>query len=89
MQWWKAESFMREVDGWRFLGYYGVVYLAMMVVIILSSFFSDSFIKPIASIVFPIAGDNSLFKTVLVTTGMYWGCLLFYTLFIQKIKIKF
>lgn len=80
---------MREIDGWRFLGYYGVIYLFVMVVIVFSYVFLKDFTRPIASLIFPIAGDNSLLKNVIVTTLMYWGVLFFYTIFIQKIKLKF
>ena len=80
---------MREIDGWRFLGYYGVIYLFVLLVIVISYVFLKDFTEPIASLVFPIASGNSLLKNVIVTTLMYWGVLLFYTVFIQKIKIKF
>ncbi|WP_373531196.1 hypothetical protein [Vampirovibrio sp.] len=80
---------MREIDGWRFLGYYGVIYLLIMIVIVVCYPLAQTFAKPIASLVFPIAGNNSLFKNMMVTTGMYWGALLFYTLVIQKIRLKF
>lgn len=80
---------MREIDGWRFLGYYGVIYLFVMVVIVFSYVFLQDFTRPIASLIFPIADDNSLLKNVIVTTLMYWGVLLFFTIFIQKIKLKF
>lgn len=80
---------MREIDGWRFIGYYGVIYLVILVVTVVSYPLAQEFAKPIASLVFPIAEGNSLFKNVLVTTGMYWGALLFYTIVIQKIRLKF
>lgn len=80
---------MREIDGWRFLGYYGIIYLIIMILIVVSYPFAQTFAKPIASLIFPIADNNSLFKNVIVTTVMYWGALLFYTIVIQKIKLKF
>lgn len=80
---------MREIDGWRFIGYYGVIYLAILGVTVIAYPLAQEFAKPIASLVFPIAENNSLLKNVLVTTGMYWGSLLFYTIVIQKIRLKF
>jgi hypothetical protein len=80
---------MREIDGWRFIGYYGVIYLVILVITVVSYPLAQEFAKPIASLIFPVAEDNSLLKNVLVTTAMYWGALLFYTIVIQKIKLKF
>ncbi len=80
---------MREIDGWRFVGYYGVLYLIIMIFIVVSYPMAQTFAKPIASLIFPIAGNNSLIKNMIVTTLMYWGSLLFYTIFIQKIRLKF
>jgi hypothetical protein len=81
---------MREMDGYHFIGYYGVFYL-FMVLISLISFIPviHNFMEPIMGIVFPLARGNSLPKFLLVVTGMYWGFVLFYTLVIQKIRLKF
>jgi len=81
---------MREMDGYHFIGYYGVFYL-FMILISLISFIPviHNFMEPIMGIVFPLARGNSLPKFLLVVTGMYWGMVLFYTLVIQKIRLKF
>jgi hypothetical protein len=81
---------MREMDGYHFIGYYGVFYL-FMVLISLISFIPviHNFMEPIMGIVFPLARGNSLPKFLLIVTGMYWGMVLFYTLVIQKIRLKF
>lgn len=79
---------MREVDGWRFLGYYGILYLIIMIVVV-ASYPLQSYTKPIASLIFPIAENGSLLKSVIVTTLMYWSAILFYTLVIQKIRPRF
>jgi hypothetical protein len=50
---------------------------------------THTFIEPIASLVFPIAQNNSPIKLFLVMTGMFWVMVLFYTLVIQKKRLKF
>ena len=47
------------------------------------------FVVPIAGLVFPIAQNNSPLKFILIMTPMYWGIVVFYTVVIQKIKLKF
>ena len=79
----------REIDGYRFIGYYGVIYIVFMLLMLVSWPITQTYIKPIASLIFPIAQNNSLVKSLLVDTGMFWGMVLFYTLVIQKIKLKF
>jgi hypothetical protein len=79
----------REIDGYRFIGYYGVIYIFFMILMVITWPITQAYIKPIASLVFPIAAHNSLFKSLLVDTGMFWGMVLFYTLVIQKIRLKF
>jgi hypothetical protein len=80
---------MQEMSGWRFLAYYGVLYLIFMVIIIVGYPLAQQYATPLASLVFPIAGGNSLLKNILVDTGMYWGMVLFYTFVIQKNRLKF
>lgn len=80
---------MREVNGWTFLAYYGIIYLFFLILIVVAYGPAQEFAKPIAALIFPIAGGNSLMKNILVDTGMYWGMVLFYTFFIQKIRLKF
>lgn len=80
---------MQEIDGWRFIGYYGVMYLFFAVVMVVGYVLTQAYIKPIASLVFPIAEHNSPGKLFLVMTGMFWSMVLFYTLVIQKKRLKF
>ncbi len=80
---------MRELSFWTFLAYYGIIYLVFMAVILAGYTFGKDFFTPVAALIFPIAGGNSLLKNFLVSTGMYWGMVLFYVLGIQKVKLKF
>jgi hypothetical protein len=59
------------------IGYYGVFYLAMLVVEIIGYPFSQQYIRPIMSFIFPINLGNSLLKSLLVMTGMYWSMVTF------------
>lgn len=80
---------MREVSAWRFLAYYGVIYLVFVGVILVGYPLAQQYATPVASLIFPIAGGNSLVKNLLVDTLMYWAMVLFYALAIQKIRLKF
>lgn len=80
---------MRELSFWTFLAYYGIIYLIFMAVILGGYVFGKDVFTPVAALVFPIAGGNSLLKNFLVSTGMYWGMVLIYVLGIQKVKLKF
>ena len=80
---------MREIDGYRFLGYYGIIYLIIMIILAVTYPLAQTYATPIASLIFPIADNNSLVKNLVVTTLMYWGGLCFYTFVIQKIRLKF
>jgi hypothetical protein len=78
-----------EVSGWRFLAYYGVIYLVFVGVILVGYPLAQRYATPLASLIFPIAGGNSLLKNLIVDTLMYWGMVLFYTLAIRKIRLRF
>jgi hypothetical protein len=81
---------MREMDGYRFLGYYGVFYLFFVLITLISFIPSiHQWIEPMVGLVFPIAKSNSPVKFFIVMTLMYWSMVLFYTLVIQKTKLKF
>jgi hypothetical protein len=80
---------MKEIDIWYFLGYYGVLYLVIIIVSIVLYPVSQLYIKPVVAIVFPIAAGNSLIKSLVVTTVFYWFGVLFNTLVVKKIRIKF
>ena len=80
---------MKEISGWTFLAYYGSLWVIFMLIVGLGYPMAQTYAKPIAALIFPIAGGNSLMKNLLVTTGMYWGMVLFYALVIQRIKLKF
>ncbi|MEM0951674.1 MAG: hypothetical protein AAGI66_05970 [Cyanobacteria bacterium P01_H01_bin.74] len=79
----------KEIDFFYFMGYYGILYLVVLACNILFFPISEQFIRPIAAFIFPIAGSNSLLKTLLITSGFYWGGVLFNIYVIQKAKIKF
>ncbi len=81
---------MREMDGYQFIGYYGIFYL-FLVLITLISFIPavHQAIEPVVGLIFPIARNNSPLKFFIVMSVMYWGMVLFYTLVIQKTKLKF
>ena len=81
---------MREMDGWHFVGYYGIIYLFSLLIMLISFIpFIHQFIEPIMGLIFPIAKNSSPLKVILVMSGMYWAMVLFYTLVIQKIKLRF
>ena len=81
---------MREMDGYQFIGYYGLFYL-FLVLITLISFIPGihQSLEPLVGLIFPIAQNNSPLKFFIVMSVMYWGMVLFYTLVIQKTKLKF
>jgi len=81
---------MREMDGYHFIGYYGIFYLFFLLISLVSFIpVVHQFITPIAGLIFPIAQNNNPIKFLIVMTAMYWGMVLFYTLVIQKTKLKF
>lgn len=80
---------MKEIDIWYFLGYYGVLYLVVIVISVVLYPVSQLYLKPLMAIIFPIASDNSFLKSLLITTIFYWFGVLFNTLVIQKTRIKF
>lgn len=80
---------MREMSFWTFISFYGLLYLIFIGVILGGYFFGRDVFTPVAALIFPIAGGNSLLKNFLVSTGMYWGMVLLYVLVIQKTKLKF
>ena len=58
---------------WAYMGFCGVLYLIFLVVLLVGYPLADTYAKPIAALIFPIAGNNSMMKNVLVMTGMYWA----------------
>ena len=80
---------MREINGWKFLGFYGMIYLIFMLFMVVTYPLAQEYAKPFAALIFPIAGNNSLLKNIIVDTLMYWGMVLIYSLVIEKIKLKF
>ena len=58
---------------WAYLGFCGVFYLIFLVVMVVGYPLADTYAKPIAALIFPIAGNNSLMKNLLVMTVMYWA----------------
>lgn len=80
---------MRTMDGWYFIGYYGIIYIFFIILQVITYPITQTYVKPIAALIFPIAEGNSLFKSLLVDTGMFWGMVLFYNLVIRKVRLKF
>jgi hypothetical protein len=78
-----------EINGWTFLGYYSIIYLFFMLVLLIGYPLATNYAKPIAALIFPIAGHNSLLKNLIVDSLMYWVMVLGYALFIQKSRLKF
>ncbi len=69
---------------WSYIGYYGFIYLIIVVILVVGYPLAQQFAKPIAAIVFPINDDNSLMKNLIVMTLMYWIMVGFYTLVMKK-----
>ncbi len=80
---------MKEINGWLLLGFYAMIYLFFLLLIVIGYPLASKYATPLAALIFPIAGGNSLLKNIIVDSLMYWGMVLFYTLVIQKIKLKF
>jgi hypothetical protein len=79
----------REINGWQFLGYYGLIYLIFMLALVLGYPWAQKYAQPVAALIFPIAGNNSLVKNLIVDTLMYWGMVLGYTVVIQRSRLRF
>jgi hypothetical protein len=79
----------KEINGWLFLGYNSIIYLIFMLVLVVGYPLASIYAKPIASLIFPIAGNNSLMKNLIVDSLMYWGMVFGYTLLIQRQSLKF
>ncbi|MBX2861285.1 MAG: hypothetical protein KTR14_08615 [Vampirovibrio sp.] len=58
---------------WQAIGFYGFIYLILMIIMVGGYGFAQQYAKPIAALIFPINEGNSLLKNVLVVSAMYWG----------------
>jgi hypothetical protein len=72
-------------DIWTAIGYYGIIYLIFLIFMLVGYPLAQQYAKPIAALIFPINGHNSLLYNALVMTGMYWGMVGAYT-FINRGK---
>lgn len=61
-----------QTDIWGQLGYYGLIYLLLIAVTVIGYPLAQTYAKPLVAFIFPIS-PNSLPKSVLVITGMYWA----------------
>jgi tellurite resistance protein TehA-like permease len=84
-----ADGDKKEVSGWIFLGYYGLLYLIFMLILVVGYPLAKTYAEPIAAMIFPIAGHNSLLKNLIVDTLMYWSMVLGYTLLVQRSRLRF
>jgi H+/gluconate symporter-like permease len=75
---------MKERNIWTYLGYFGCIYLIILLFIVIGYPLAQRYALPVASFIFPINEGNSLLKTVLVMSGMYWGMVGFYMLLNRK-----
>jgi hypothetical protein len=64
---WKSPLF------WRLFTFYMVFYLIFVILVIVGYPLAQQYAKPLASLIFPINGNNPMLKNVIVLTGMYWG----------------
>lgn len=78
---------MREVDGWKFVGYYTILWFGVLIFVTVGWLMKDN-IGPLATLVFGAIKTYDLPMTLLVCSGMYWGLVLGYTLGIQRIRLK-
>jgi hypothetical protein len=63
---------------WGLVGYFLVIYLIFLVVVVVGYPLAQQFALPITSLLVPPNPYNSVLKNVLVTTGMYWGMVAVY-----------
>ncbi len=63
---------MKRRSVWHYIGYFGFIYLLIMGVLWLGYPTAQQYAKPFAALIFPINENNSIGKTLLVTSGMYW-----------------
>jgi len=62
------------VDWFRIIGFYGFFYVVFVLPMSIIGFpISKLLFEPIMQLIFPIAGGNSLWKTLLIMSLFYWG----------------
>lgn len=69
---------------WKYLAYFGLIYLFFLVLVIFGYPLAQQYAKPIAALIFPINEANSLMKNIWVMTGMYWGMITLYLVIMRK-----
>lgn len=65
------------------LGFYGVFYLIFLLITVVTYGPAQEYLRPVTNLIFPAYEHNSLLKSVIVLTGMYWG-VIGLTMFIQS-----
>ena len=64
---------MQERNIWTYLGYYGFIYLIFVLMVVIGFPLAKQYAAPVVSMIFPLDQHNSMPKTLLVMTGMYWA----------------
>jgi hypothetical protein len=67
-----VEETVNNRNIWNNIGYFGFIYLILLVIIAVGYPLAQEYAKPIAAIIFPINENTSVMKTILVMSGMYW-----------------
>jgi hypothetical protein len=57
---------------WSYLGFCTAFYGVMLVILVVGYPLASTYASPIVSLIFPINASNSLMKSILVMSGMYW-----------------
>ena len=55
------------------LGFYGVLYLLFVLVVVVGYGPAQEYARPLTSVLFPAYAGNSMVKTLVITTLFYWG----------------
>ena len=53
-------------------GYYGVIYLILVLITVIGYGPAQEFAKPITNLIFPEYTEGSILKTIIVVTLFYW-----------------
>ena len=69
---------------WALVGYFFVIYLIFLAVVVVGYPLAQKFALPITSLIVPTNENNSMMKNVLVTTGMYWSMVAGYWWFVLR-----
>lgn len=62
---------------WVQMGFFVTFWLIMLLITFLTYDFSRLFFEPILALVFPIAKENSLMKSLIIVSAFYWAGAIF------------